>query len=449
MNYKKGVGMFIIHYRRHLLFVSFIFASCINTHVPDAENRKPKPQSPLMNNHQKKPLKILVVVTYFPEYTSTAPLNLITGLIDRGCDVYIYALYKGRVDWAHPDIEKYHLMEKVYYHNPEPKKNMTIMPASPQIKKITQNLKNLPDNLNSFDIIFCQYGYRGLDFLTVKKRLPRRVKLVTCFRGADLSRYVKDNEHIYDELFREGDLFLPVCDFFKQRLVTLGCNSRKIKTHHSAIDCNFFAYQPHPYQMGEPITLVTVARLDEKKGIEYAIQAVALLLTKYPNILYKIVGFGSMQQEFQNLIDRLKVRGNVILIGRASQEEVVHHLATSHIFILPSITSANNDQEGIPNALKEAMAIGLPVISTWEAGIPELITDGVEGFLVDQKDVYSLAERIDYLIKHKDIWQTMGKKGREKVEKEYEKQNLNDRLVALLENLVSTKGEFDAAEERL
>ncbi|HXW86540.1 MAG TPA: glycosyltransferase [Candidatus Bathyarchaeia archaeon] len=402
---------------------------------------KPKPST-----YPKKRLKILVVVTYFPEVTSTAALNLITGLIERGCDVFIYALYKGPIEWSHPDIAKYRLLEKAYYHDPVPKRSI-ILPTSPHAKKLKKNLKNLPANLNSFDIIFCQYGYRGLEFIPVKKRLPQRVKLVTCFRGADLSRYVKEDKHLYDELFLEGDLFLPVCDFFKNRLISLGCSSRKIKTHHSAIDCTFFKYQPHPYRQGEPIILVTVARLDAKKGIEYAIQAVALLVKRYPRILYKIVGFGPLQQEYQNLIDRLGARNNIILVGRASQEEVVSHLASSHIFILPSVTDAENNQEGIPNALKEAMAIGLPVITTYEAGIPELVKDGVEGFLVEQKDVYGLAERIDHLIKHPEIWEKMGKNGREKIEKEYEKNSLNNTLLALFEALVRTKGIYDDTDD--
>jgi colanic acid/amylovoran biosynthesis glycosyltransferase len=101
--------------------------------------------------------------------------------------------------------------------------------------------------------------------------------------------------------------------------------------------------------------------------------------------------------------------------------------------VAPSITAENGDQEGIPNVLKEAMALGLPVISTLHGGIPELVEDGVSGFLVKERDVDSLAERLAYLVDHPETWSKMGSEGRACIEKDYDMNKLNDHLVDLYE----------------
>ena len=364
----------------------------------------------------KKKLKILIIETYFPPISSTAALNQITGLIDRGYEVYIYSknkcpLHKCPLEYTHPDVAKY--KKKIFYNQ-------------------------LPSNINQFDIILCQFGYRGTDFLKLN-RGTFRGKLVTCFRGADLTREVKKNPRKYRQLFRRGDLFLPVCTYFKKKLIYLGCESYKISVLRSSIDCDKFRYKERILNPNEPIRLVSVCRLVEKKGINYAICAIATLLKKYPNIVYTIVGFGPKKRHLQQLINKFGAQKNIKLVGRASQDEVVKILDNSHIFILPSITARNGDQEGIPNSVKEAMAMGLPIISTRHAGIPELVGDGVSGFLVHERNEKELAEIIEYIITHSELWPAMGAAGRKKIEQEYDKEKINDQLDKLLRTIVRIK----------
>jgi len=83
------------------------------------------------------------------------------------------------------------------------------------------------------------------------------------------------------------------------------------------------------------------------------------------------------------------------------------------------------------NVLKEAMAMGLPVVSTWHGGIPEIVQDGVSGFLVPERDVDALVEKLQYLIDHPEIWLNMGQAGREYVLTHYEMNGLSDRLVEI------------------
>ena len=157
-----------------------------------------------------------------------------------------------------------------------------------------------------------------------------------------------------------------------------------------------------------------------KKGIDNAIEAVASVVKKYPNIHFTIVGEGGERKYLERLIKTLNIADKVTLFGWAMQDKVIALLNRSHIFLLPSITAINGDEEGIANALKEAMAMGLISIGTWSAGTPELIEDGVSGFLVPQKDSKQLAKTIEYIIEHPEMWEAMQVAARKKVEEEFE-----------------------------
>ena len=104
--------------------------------------------------------------------------------------------------------------------------------------------------------------------------------------------------------------------------------------------------------------------------------------------------------------------------------------------IAPSVTSAEGNQEGIPMVLMEALATGLPVIASSHSAIPELVQDGKSGFLVPERDVDSLAEKIKYLIEHPETWPEMGSTGRKFVEKNYDIEKLNDRLEKIYIKLI-------------
>lgn len=361
-----------------------------------------------------RPLRILVVETYFPPVTSTAALNQIKRLIQDGHTVHIYAVNKGSMEWAHPDVATYNLMDHVV--------------GKPSVA-----------NLGTYDVIYCMFGYRGKDIIDLigNRKLPN-TKIVVCFRGADITKYLqKRPKHFYRKLFTKSARCLPVCHYFEKKLRALGCKADKITVVPSTIDCSFFAYRESIPAAGETIKLVSVSRLTKKKGLEYAIRAVAELVKKYPHIEYKIAGFGTLQKKLQQLIVSLQMQDHIKLVGRLTQEGVRDLLTESHIFVLPSITDKSGDQEGIPNSLKEAMAVGLPVVSTYHAGIPELVADGISGFLVPEQDMEGLAERIEYLITNVEAWRPLSQAARRTVERNYEYEAVNARLTPLLYSLVN------------
>ena len=238
------------------------------------------------------------------------------------------------------------------------------------------------------------------------------------------------------EIKRAEKVGLDVSDL-KKRLIKEGCEEHKIKVHHSGIDLYKFNFSIKKRDKDDVIKVVTVGRLVEKKGISYAVYAIANLILLGKKVTYKIVGDGILRNELEMLITKLGVSEQIQITGWQDHSAVINLLNRSHVLLAPSIVASDGDQEGIPNVLKEAMAMGLPVISTFHGGIPELIKDGVSGFLVPEADIDVLTEKLSYIIDNYDTCSQMGLNGRKYVDKFYNINKLNDRLVTLYQDLIT------------
>lgn len=360
----------------------------------------------------RRPLKILCVLGSFPLLPEIYVVNQLAGLLERGHDVYIYANRQGQ-RIVHPIVAQYNLVGRTYY-------------------------KKLPRDIHTYDIIICQFGPLGKNFVKIKKQLGLKAKIVTCFRGYDISREIKSKgKHTYDTLFEEGDYFLPVCKYFKNILIELGCPPHKIRVHHSAIDLQKFALrQDIRNYNSEKITIVSVNRLVPKKGTVYAILAVASLLKKYPQIEYLVMGGGPLEDQLMQIIRKHGAADNIKLLGWGNHDDVLRLLHAADIFVLPSVTDSSGNEEGIPNALKEAMSVGIPVVSTYHAGIGELVKNGKTGFLVRCASVSELAKKIEYLINNTEEARFMGFAAHDHVQEEYDTEKLNDKLVEIFYSLL-------------
>lgn len=376
----------------------------------------------------KKIMKILFVVDVFPAPTQTFILNQIKGLIDLGHDITILASRKDPYNVPQgivsSDVHEYNLLSKVKY-----------IDLYQELDFLFVNLlKNIP-NINSFDILFCQFGHLGEIFANLKTKYFLSGKLVTSFRGADAS-FLESGKQNYKKLFQAGDLFLPVCKYFKNILIAAGCNKQKIKVQHSAIDCTKFVFKIRKKKFNENMKIVTIGRIVREKGLEYSVRAITRLIKKYPKIKYLIVGSGPFERGLQKLIVSLGVTKSIQMIGFKEHNEVARILSETDIFILTPITTKKSILEGIPNVLMEALACGIPVVSTYHSGIPELVRNGVSGFLVPEKSVDELQNRIEYLINHGEIWSILGSAGRRQVELEHNIKTENVKLEFLLLQLL-------------
>lgn len=401
-------------------------------------------------------MKIAFLVNQFPSVAETFVLNQVVGLIDLGHDIRIFADTSVRNVKIHDNYEKHGLLKNIHYYRIPKNKILRILKAIRLvIKYAPTNYGVIFRSLNifrygkragslsllymsiallekgPFDIIHSQFGTLGLFAVSLNQFLPNKCKLVTSIRGYDVTVFLKKHPGIYNELFREGDLFLPVCEFLKDRLIQEGCEEKKIVVHYSGIDCSKFEYVQRQRVCGEPIKVLTIARLIEKKGVAFAIEAVSRLLSRGEKIEYSVIGEGILRENLQRLIGDVGIEQHIKLLGWKTHEEVKRLLDESHVLVAPSLTSEGGDQEGIPNAIKEAMASGLPVISTFHSGIPELVTDGVSGLLVPERDAVSLADSLAYLISHPEICKEMGQAGRRQVEQKFDTNFLSKKLEEL------------------
>lgn len=412
-------------------------------------------------------MKIAFLVWRFPVLSEAFILNQVTGLIDRGHEVHIYAL-AGRpqeTTKVHPAIEEYSLVERTDYAPARPQN-----PLLCALKGLWLLLANLPANslrclpvassgdrgsamkfwkrlyraialLNaqSYDIIHCQFGTLGPIAVRFREAGFLKGKIVTTFRGIDISRHVREaGEDVYQELFAKGDFFLANCEFFRHRAISLGCDPSEIVVHGSGIDCQKFNFQVRQFPADGRIRVATIGRLVEKKGIEYAIRAIAWVAKAYPNIEFLIIGDGPLRGQLQKTIDRLDAGRFVKLLGWKQQQEIIAILDTCHLFVAPSVTAADGNQDAPVNTLKEAMAMGLPVVSTHHGGIPELVEDGVSGFLVPERSAEAIAQVLTRLIEHPELWESFGQAGRARVEQKYDMNRLNDELVELYQELLAS-----------
>ena len=409
-------------------------------------------------------MKIAIFVDAFPVWTETFIINQMTGLIDRGHDIEIYATGRRESDSQHAVIDRYNLVAKTHFLSDQPKnisdriilvlallfndgrwKHLRTWSVFFNILKGRR--KALPWNTlgllsialpnvlkKPYDILHCQFGTLGPRVLFLKQIGALHGKLVTSFRGHDATQERYVNSNLYKELFMQGDLFFPVSRNLADRLIVMGCPEGRIKVLHSGIDCKKFIFNGRALINNELPKVVTIARFVEMKGLEFAIKAISLLVSNGYEVSYTIIGDGILRPELENLIKSLNISEFVVLAGWKNHEEIVEILESSHILLAPSVTAKNGETEGIPNAVKEAMAMGMPVLSTIHSGIPELVQDKVSGYLVAERDEKALAERLMHLIDHSVDWSKMGSAGRNFVESEFDIEKLNTMLENYYEN---------------
>jgi colanic acid/amylovoran biosynthesis glycosyltransferase len=413
-------------------------------------------------------MKIAFILTHFPVLSETFILNQITGLIDRGHNVKIFCKSPYTDPFHHSDVDRYNLLNHTFYYLtpdnrlPENKAFRIIKAVVILLAHLNRNplplLKALnifefgrmasslgifyltapflKYNLNEFEIAFCHFAPNG-DLAVMLKYLGAfNGKIVTVLHGEAGYTGEKKYKKGYERLLEAGDLFLPMSSKERQNLINLACAPRKIIVHKMGIDTGKFAFSSSKPEHNKKIRLLTVARLCEKKGLEYGIRAVAKIAKRHPDIEYNIAGDGPLKKELQDLINQLGVNEKVKILGFQIHDEIVKLFNDADIFLAPSVTSRDGDIEGIPVVIMEAMARGLPVLSTFHAGIPELVQDGISGFLVPERDSGALADKLEHLVEHQEKWTEMGREGRNFIEHNHDIDRLNDQLERMFYQLL-------------
>lgn len=402
-------------------------------------------------------MRIALILGTFPVTSETFILNQITGLIDLGHDVRVFAVRRGEGP-QHADFGRYGLRERTLYVRGCKKSELPFKLVSQVLKtalthprfiaqefqrirgirwhsenfEMLANLE-LSSKSKRYDVIHCHYGPNGRRFLPIASML--QTKYAVHFHGYDLFAYGGSSRKAYKRLFEDADGLIANTEYCGEALLDMGCPREKIYRVPSALDLTKFTFTTRKLRRGDTITLLTVARLVKVKGIDYSIRAVAKLCGRYP-IRYLIVGDGEERKQLESLVSRLDVTDHVFLTGACTHETVIETMKQAHIFILSSVTAANGQQDNGPNVIKEAQASGMPVVATKSGAIPEIVQDGISGCLVSERDVDALADKLEFLINHQEIWADMGASGRSRVEKAFDLRVASETCAAVYQTLL-------------
>lgn len=187
-----------------------------------------------------------------------------------------------------------------------------------------------------------------------------------------------------------------------------------------AVRCIYHGIDLKRYQLtarsprGSPL-LLAVGQLKEKKGLHHLIEACRILQDRGFEFDCQIIGEGPLRLFLERMIDRLGLRDRVALLGPLAHDAVMEKYREATLFVLPCITARDGDRDGIPNVILEAMAMSLPVVSTYHSGIPEAVENGVTGYLVQPRDPVALSSALEALLHDEGLRLRMGRAGRLRV----------------------------------
>jgi len=426
--------------------------------MPDGLASRPVP--PLAKAETARPLRVAMFVNEFPALSETFVLNQITGLLDLGHEVTIFANNPRSEPGTHPDVMRYELYGRVVYRD-MPQDKLVRMAMVPEIfarrwahrgtlvkaldpgryrrEATSLNLLYWADRLldrEAFDVIHCHFGIIGRQVAFFREIGALSGKLAVTFHGVDMSACLDREPSLYRHLFATGDLFMPISDRWHRRLLDHGADPARTFVHRMGIDPFRFQMTERGPARGGIWRILTIGRMVEKKGIEYGLRAAAMLAGRGVPLRYDIVGDGPLRPRLEAVAHEAGIADRVFFHGWRVQSEVVDLMRDSDVLLAPSVTDADGDQEGIPVTLMEAMAMGLPVVSTQHSGIPELVTDGRTGYLAPERDVELLAESLHALLRSPNLCREMGFEGRKKVVGEYNIETLNRQLEARYRSLL-------------
>lgn len=406
-------------------------------------------------------MKVGFFLLKFPLSSETFVLNQITAFIDMDFEVEIVALQKGDTQNTHAAWTQYNLAAKTRWLQDEPQGKVAKLRhrASQTLRGIHRkntwqalNIKRYGAESRNLilsaicgrvatpfhaDVFIAHFGPAGVTAAKLRELGVIRGKIATIFHGIDISSREVLNHYTpeYQQLFRRGDLMLPISDLWAGRLQKMGCPREKIAVSRMGVDMTRFS--PRPVKApATPLEIISVARLTEKKGLHVAIEACRQLKEQGVAFRYRILGIGPWERRLRTLIEQYQLEDVVEMPGFKPSHEVKAMLDDADVFLLPSVTGADGDMEGIPVALMEAMAVGIPVVSTLHSGIPELVEADKSGWLVPENDARALAQRLAAFSQlDADKLAPVVKRAREKVEHDFNQQVINRELASLLQAL--------------
>jgi colanic acid/amylovoran biosynthesis glycosyltransferase len=270
------------------------------------------------------------------------------------------------------------------------------------------------------DVMHVYFGHTGVHLLPFLKRWPK--PSIVSFHGMDVQTRAHDPsyEDRLRELLQTTTLVLARSFSLQDRLLALGCAPEKLRINRTGIPLDQFAFQERLPPTDGPWRFVQACRLIEKKGLDDALHAFARFAQDKPGATFTIAGEGPLLGELESLRDQLGLANQVTFAGFLKGSELCELYQKSHLFLHPSRLTSDQNQEGIPNSMLEAMATGMPVLATLHGGIPEAVRHGVTGLLVAERDRDGLFDSMVRLTTEPGLWPKMSRAAAEDIRENFE-----------------------------
>ncbi|MEQ1861668.1 MAG: glycosyltransferase [Chthoniobacteraceae bacterium] len=239
-------------------------------------------------------------------------------------------------------------------------------------------------------VLHVWFGHIGVHLLPLLEiaNLP----VIVSFHGADAG--VGWDRAGMERVFSLATLLLVRSESLAERLVAHGAPREKIRVQRTGVPLDQISFFERSAPADGSWQCLQTCRLIPKKGLATSLRAFEKFAGRWPHARFTIAGEGPQREALERLAGELGIAGRVRFAGFVPQAELRRLEADAHLFLHPSEVGADGDQEGVPNAMLEAMASGLPVCATHHGGIPEAVEHGVSGLLVPERDADALAEQM-------------------------------------------------------
>jgi len=291
-------------------------------------------------------------------------------------------------------------------------------------------------------LIHAHFGVEGVYAMNLARELD--VPLITTFHGFDATTidsallFSKKPAWINYLLYRKqlakrGDIFICVSDFIRNKVLSLGFPEDRTITHYIGIDTNI---KGDILERPNHKTILHVARLTEKKGTKYLIDAFATISKEDKETKLIIIGTGPLEHKLKEQVEKLNLNERIMFLGALPHSEVLKWMQKADIFSLPSITADSGDSEGLGMVFLEAAIYEVPVVATLHGGIPEVVKNGETGFLVPEKNSKELANKLLILLKDENLRKKMGRAARQMVKEKFDIKKQTQKLEKIYQDLL-------------
>ncbi len=234
--------------------------------------------------------------------------------------------------------------------------------------------------------------------------------------------------------------FVVTISEFNRRFLLAHASARHEDVHvvHCGVDPRAYEFRPRAVPTSRPVRALCVASLQEYKGHTVLLQALAAR-PRLQRVELDLVGGGKLRSSLERLTAQLGIAERVRFFGSLTEQQVRERLEQADLFVLPSIVARDRQMEGLPVALMEALACGIPVVSTRLSGIPELVIDGETGLLAEPNNVHGLADALERALAEPDAALQRAIRGRALVERDFDIRDSGVRMAELFRGTLTAE----------